>query len=46
MDHYAGIAVSLAASAVCILDTTGRVVWKAKVACEPVEIAALLTDCR
>lgn len=34
MDHYAGIDVSLATSAVCILDATGHIVREAKVASE------------
>lgn len=45
MDHYAGIAVSLATSSVCILDATGRIVRKAKVASEPKALVALLAGC-
>ncbi|MBB5696036.1 transposase [Roseomonas pecuniae] len=45
MDHHAGIDVSLATSAVCILDAAGRVVREAKVGSEPEELAAFLTGC-
>src|SRR3712207_4725579 len=45
MDHYAGIDVSLAASSVCILDATGRIVREAKVASEPEALVAFLAGC-
>ncbi len=45
MDHPAGIDVSLATSAVCILDAAGRIVREAKVGSEPEELAAFLTGC-
>src|SRR5438128_1430121 len=35
MDHYAGIDVSLERSSVCVVDATGRIIRKAKVASEP-----------
>jgi transposase len=45
MDHYVGIDVSLATSAVCILDATGRAVLEAKVISEPEDLAAFLAGC-
>lgn len=45
MDHYAGVDVSLATSAVCILDAAGRIVREAKVGSEPEELAAFLAGC-
>lgn len=35
MEHYAGIDVSLESASICVVDTTGRIVREAKVACEP-----------
>ena len=35
MEHYAGIAVSLERSSVCVVDGTGRIVREAKVPSEP-----------
>lgn len=35
MDHYAGIDVSLEQSSVCVVDATGKIARKAKVASEP-----------
>ena len=45
MDHFVGIDVSLAASSVCILDATGRVVREAKVTSEPEALVAFLAGC-
>ena len=45
MDHPAGTDVSLATSAVCILDAAGRIVREARVGSEPGELAAFLTGC-
>jgi transposase len=45
MDHYVGIDVSLATSAVCILDATGRAVLEAEVISEPEDLAAFLAGC-
>jgi transposase len=35
VEHYAGIAVSLERSSVCVVDATGRIIREAKVASEP-----------
>ncbi len=35
MEHYAGIDVWLESASICVVDTTGRIVREAKVACEP-----------
>jgi hypothetical protein len=35
MNYYAGIAVSLEQSSVCVVDATGKIVCEAKVASEP-----------
>src|SRR4028118_1434617 len=35
MEHFAGLAVSLEMSSVCVVDATGRIVREAKVASEP-----------
>lgn len=40
MDQYAGIDVSLEASAVCVVDAAGRIVREAKVASEPEALIA------
>lgn len=35
MEHYAGIDVSLERSSICVVDASGRIVRKAKVASDP-----------
>jgi transposase len=40
MDHYAGIDVSLEQSSVCVVDGSGKIVREAKVASDPVSLAA------
>ena len=35
MEHYAGIDVSLESASLCVVDATGRIVRKAKMASEP-----------
>jgi hypothetical protein len=42
MDQYAGIDVSLESASVCVVDSTGRIVREAKVACEPEALIAAL----
>src|SRR4028118_290775 len=40
MEHFAGLAVSLEMSSVCVVDATGRIVREAKVASEPEALIA------
>jgi predicted NBD/HSP70 family sugar kinase len=44
MRHYAGLDVSTAATAVCIVDETGTIVRESKVASDPEAIARYLED--
>src|SRR3712207_2936197 len=44
MEYYAGIAVSLELSSVCILDGFGQIVREAKVASEPEALATFLAS--
>ncbi len=45
MDHDAGTDVSPTTISVCVLDATGRIVRKAKVASEPEALVAFLAGC-
>ena len=40
--HYVGLDVSLEMTSVCVLDETGAVVWRGKVASTPEAIAAAI----
>jgi len=42
MEHYAGIAVSLESSAICVVDGAGKILREAKVASEPEALIAWL----
>src|SRR6204780_2019474 len=44
MDHFAGLAVSVKAPSVCILDEAGKVVREVKVASEPEALLAVLKN--
>jgi len=44
MDHFAGLDVSVKETSVCIVDDTGRIVREVKVASEPEELLAVLTN--
>src|SRR5438477_2581384 len=40
MEQYAGIDVSLESASICVVDSAGRIVREAKVACEPKALIA------
>lgn len=42
MEHYAGLDISLEEASVCVMDETGSVLWRGKVACDGASIAAAL----
>jgi transposase len=44
MDHFAGLDVSVKETSVCILDETGKIVREVKVASEPEDLLAVLTN--
>jgi transposase len=44
MEHFAGIDVSLEASSVCVVDTTGQIVREGKVATEPGALGRFLRE--
>jgi transposase len=35
MDHFAGLDISVKDTSVCIVDSTGKIVWEVKIASEP-----------
>ena len=43
MDHFAGLAVSVKDTSVCIVDGTGKIAREVKVASEPAALLAVLT---
>src|ERR1700692_3884553 len=44
MDHFAGLDVSVKETSVCIVDDTGRIVRKVKVASEPEDLLRILSN--
>ena len=44
MDHFAGLDVSVKETSVCIVDDVGKIIWEVKVASEPAELLAVLTN--
>jgi len=44
MDHFAGLDVSVKETSVCIVDDTGKIVREVKVASEPSDLLAVLTN--
>jgi len=44
MDHFAGLDVSVKETSVCIVDDAGKIVREVKVASEPEELLAVLTN--
>jgi transposase len=44
MSHFVGLDVSVKATAVCVVDSTGKVVCEQKVPTEPDDIIILLTS--
>ena len=44
MTHYAGLDVSLEATAICVVDDTGRIVKEARAASEPEALVAALSE--
>src|SRR3954470_11185881 len=44
MNHYAGLDVSLEETAICVVDSTGRIVKEARAASEPETLIAALRE--
>src|SRR5512143_3627663 len=44
MEHFAGLDVSVKETSICIVDDAGRIVREAKVASEPQDLLAVLTN--
>jgi transposase len=44
MEHYVGLDVSLEETAVCVLDKTGKVVWRGRCSSDPDAIARTVRD--
>src|SRR3954447_23555342 len=44
MEHYVGLDVSLEETAICVLDKTGKVIWRGRCSSDPDAIARTVRD--
>jgi len=44
MEHYVGLDVSLEETAICVLDRTGKVIWRGRCSSDPDAIARTVRD--